>query len=105
MLRSWPPYFLGHVIPIQPRAPMARLNSGEWLVAKSPAGAQRPLERASARKARTSFRNASQAGGRLTGSKRKALGTGMRWYRRAQTGSNRAGSLKVHPAVQNDRRV
>src|SRR5579885_2764923 len=65
MLRSWPPYFLGHVIPIQPRAPMARLNSGEWLVAKSPAGAQRPLERASARKARTSFRNASQAGGRL----------------------------------------
>src|SRR5215468_3469148 len=92
MLRSPPPYFLGQVMPIQPRAPMARLNAGEWLVAKSPAGAQWPPARASAKNARTSFRSASQAGGKFTGSKRKAIATGFRWYRRAQMGSNHARS-------------
>src|SRR5579885_3475042 len=96
MLRSWPPYFLGQVMPIHPRAPIARLKAGEWLVAKSPAGVQRPLARASARKARTSFRNASQAGGSVTGSNRKATGrrsrivseAGRRWYRRPGTRSD-----------------
>src|SRR5580704_19605922 len=76
MLRAWPPYVLGQVMPIQPRAPMARLKAGEWLVAKSPAGAQSPLARASPRNARTSWRSASQAGGRVTGSKRNAMATG-----------------------------
>src|SRR5438477_1450646 len=114
MLRSWPPYFLGQVVRIQPRAPMARLNSGEWLVAKSPAGAQSPLARASARNARTSLRSASHAGGSVTGSKRKAMATGprsdllesgspmvsvppsrvkLRWHRRG---------LEVNPAIEND---
>src|SRR5690349_4112489 len=117
MLRAWPPYFLGQVMPIQPRVPMARLNSGEWLVAKSPAGAQSPLARASARNARTSLRTASHAGGRVTGSKRKAMATGprsrfarergrmvsarpsrvkLRWCRRG---------LEVNPAIENDRGV
>ena len=44
-LRSWPPYFFGQVMPIQPRSPRRRLNSGEWLPAKSLLGPQLPAAR------------------------------------------------------------
>src|SRR5258708_11147382 len=57
-------------MPIQPRLPRRRLNSGEWLCAKSLLGPQLPAARSSARNARTSRRSVSHSGGKVSGSKR-----------------------------------
>src|SRR5229473_2274136 len=62
-------------MPIQPRLPKRRLNSGEWLCAKSLLGPQLPAARSSARNARTSRRSVSHSGGRVSGSKRNTSPT------------------------------
>src|ERR1019366_7131667 len=72
-LRSWPPYFFGQVMPIQPRSPTRLLKPGTSL---SPpcglCGSKVPAAISSARKARTSLRSFSHSGGRRMGSKRRA---------------------------------
>src|SRR6516165_7567147 len=68
--RSWPPYFFGHVMPIQPLAPTLRLNSREK-DPFPPSGENVPASISSRRKARTPSRNPLASGGSSTGSKRK----------------------------------
>src|SRR5581483_2989426 len=71
--RSWPPYFFGQVIPIQPRSPTLRENAGTSVSSRLGLnGVKVPAAISSARKARTSRRSSSHLGGRRIGSKRSA---------------------------------
>src|SRR6516165_10194952 len=68
--RSWPPYFFGQVMPIQPLAPTRRLNSRENDPLPSP-GTKVPASASWRKNARTSRRNSLASGGNSIGSKRK----------------------------------
>ena len=68
-LLSWPPYFFGHVIPIQPRAPTLLLNSlSKPLFIIVRWGSKPPLAISWARKSRTSKRSSSASRGSRIGS-------------------------------------
>src|SRR5262249_7315302 len=66
----WPPYFFGHVMPIQPLAPTFRLNSRENEPLPSPE-TKVPASASWRRNALTSSRNSVASGGNSIGSKRK----------------------------------
>src|ERR1700738_2453214 len=71
--RPCPPYFLGQVMPIQPRSPTRLEKPGtslSWPCGLC--GSKVPRATSSARKARTSLRSLSHSGGRRIGSKRSA---------------------------------